>query len=174
MLAEAAELVLAAAAEPPPVSAGSVRSRLRHQIHDQMRESSETDRMLMRRPPILVQWSRINGPSVPFEHAVLAVRRGFRPCATNTPLPETAEHTLTNVLRSLHTEEASEDSGAWLFARVVSDGVVISVDRAFDSWPRWYPTAHVSQGPALEDLAWEMSQRQPQWRPAWASLLPTA
>ena len=89
------------------------------------------------------------------------MRHGFRPCPLNTPLPEAAEHTLTNVLRSLHTEEASEDSGAWLFARVVSDGVVISFDRAFDSWPRWYPIAHVSQGPALEDLAWEMAQRQP-------------
>jgi hypothetical protein len=172
-LEEAAELVLAAAADPPPVSAGSVRSRLRHQIHDQMRESSENDRMLMRRPPILVQWSRVNGPSVPFEHAVMAVRHGFRHCPMNTPLPQSTQHTLTNVLRSLHTEEASEDSGAWLFARVVSDGVVVSFDRAFDSWPQWYPTAHVSQGPALEDLAWEMAQRQPQWRPAWASLLPT-
>jgi hypothetical protein len=172
-LDEAAGLVLAAAADPPPVSAGSVRSRLRHQIHDQMRESSEIDRMLMRRPPILVQWSRVNGPSMAFEHAVMAVRHEFRPCPLNAALPEPAEHTLTNVLRSLHTEEASGDSGAWLFARVVSDGVVISFDRAFDSWPRWYPTAHVSQGPALEDLAWEMAQRQPRWRPAWASLLPT-
>ncbi len=172
-LEEAAALVLAAAAAPPPVSAGSVRSRLRHQIHDQMREAPESDRMLMRRPPILVQWSRINGPEVPFEHAVMAVRHGFRHCPLNSPLPEPTQHTLTNVLRTLHTEEASEESGAWLFARVVSDGVVVSFDRAFDSWPAWYPTAHVSQGPALEDLAWEMAQRQPRWRPAWASLLPT-
>jgi hypothetical protein len=171
-LEEAAALVLAAGAAPPPVSAGSVRSRLRHQIHDQMRDAPESDRMLMRRPPILVQWSRVNGPTAPFEHAVMAAQDGFRHCVLNTPLPQGAQHTLTNVLHTLHAEEASEDSGAWLFARVVSDGVVVSFDRAFDSWPSWYATAHVSQGPALEDLTWEMSQRQPQWRPAWASLLP--
>ena len=76
------------------------------------------------------------------------------------------------MLRSLHGEEAGDDSGAWLFARVTSDGVVVTFDRAFDSWPEWYRTTHGSQGPTLEDLAWEMEQRKPHWRPAWASLLP--
>ncbi len=171
-LEAAAELVLAAAADAPPVWAGSVRARLRDQIHDQMREAPEADRMLMRRPPILVQWSRVNGPAIPFEHAVMAVRNRFREAPTNTRLPEPAQRSLANVLRSLHSEEASEDTGAWLFARVTSDGVVVSFDRAFDSWPDWYRTTHVSQGPSLEDLAWEMEQRHPRWRPAWASLLP--
>jgi hypothetical protein len=171
-LDEAADLIAAASAEPPPVWEGSVRDRLRDQIHDQMRDAPELDRMLMRRPPILVQWSRINGPAAPFEHAVMAVRHGLRCSRTNTDLPESAERSLTNVLRTLHGEEASDDSGAWLFARVTSDGVVVTFDRAFDSWPEWYRTMHGSEGPALEDLAWEMEQRKPRWRPAWASLLP--
>ena len=46
---------------------GSVRSRLRDQVHGQMRDADEADRMLMQRPPSLVQWSRVNGPAVPFE-----------------------------------------------------------------------------------------------------------
>jgi hypothetical protein len=169
---EAADLVAAASAAPAPVWAGSVQHRLRDQIHDQMREAPEADRLLMRRPPILVQWSRVNGPAMPFEHSVMAVRDRLLCCPTNTRLPEPAARSLTNVLQTLHTEEAADDSGAWLFARVTSDGVVVNLDRAFDSWPEWYRTAHPSQGPALEDLAWEMEQRKPRWRPAWASLLP--
>ena len=172
LLEEATELVRAAGADAPPTSTGSVRSRLRDQIHDQMRDAPEADRMLMRRPPALVQWSRANGPAVAFEHAVLVRRDRFTPCPTNTPIPEPATRSLTNVLRSLRLEETGEDSGAWLFARVTSDGVVVSLERAFDSWPEWYRVSHVSQGPLLEDLAWEMTQRQPSWRPAWASLLP--
>ena len=171
-LEEAAAVIAAGATDPPPVWAGSVRDRLRDQVHDQMREARERDRLLMSRPPALVQWSRVNGPAVPFQHAVLAVRQGFRLAPTNTRLPDPTLQTLTNVLRTLHTEEASEDSGAWLFARVTSDGVVVSFERVFDSWPEWFATTHVSQGPTLEDLAWEMRQRKPRWRPAWASLLP--
>ena len=38
----------------------------------------------------------------------------------------------------------------------------------------WYQVRHSSQGPSLDDLAWEMSQRTSQWRPPWASLLPSA
>ena len=48
------------------------------------------------------------------------------------------------------------------------------LDRAFDSWPAWYQVRHASQGPSLDDLAWEMGQRDPLWQPAWASLLPSA
>jgi hypothetical protein len=173
-LEEAADLVAAASAEPPPVSSGSVRDRLRDQLHDQMRDAPEVDRMLMRRPPALVQWSRVNGPGIAFEHAVMAVRHRLQSAPTNTPLPDTTRQSLGNVLRTLHAEEAGEDSGAWLFARVASDGVVITFDRAFDSWPEWYRITHVSQGPTLDDLAWEMGQRKPQWRPAWASLLPAS
>ena len=130
--------------------------------------------MLMRRPPALVQWSRINGPGVPFEYAVMAVRDRITPAPTNTRLAAPAERTLTNVLRNLHSQEASEQSGAWLFARVTSDGVVVRLDRAFDSWPAWYQVQHASEGPSLDDLAWEMRQRDPLWQPAWASLLPSA
>ncbi len=76
------------------------------------------------------------------------------------------------MLGSLHRDEAGEESGAWLFARVTSDGVVVSIDRAFDSWPPWYQVQHAGDGPSLEDLAWEMGQRGRRWLPPWASLLP--
>ncbi len=130
------------------------------------------DRMLMQRPPSLVQWSRINGPAIAFEYAVMVMRDKITPAPTNTRLPAPIVRTLTNVVRSLHREEASEESGAWLFARVTSDGVGVRFDRAFDSWPEWFQLHHASDGPTLDDLAWEMGQRVPQWRPTWASLLP--
>ena len=73
-------------ADGPSSARGLVGSRLRDQIHGQMRDGSETDRMLMQRPPALVQWSRINGPGVPFEYAVMAVRGRITPAPTNTRL----------------------------------------------------------------------------------------
>ena len=171
-LEEAAEIARLASATAPRTSRGSVWSRLRDQIHDQMRGTLDIDRELMQRPPILVQWSRASGPGVPFEYDVMAVRGKVIPSPLNTPLPTHVIRSLTNVLRALHQEEASDESGAWLFARVTSDGVVIRFERAFDSWPPWYQARHSSQGPSLEDLAWEMGQRTPHWRPPWASLLP--
>jgi hypothetical protein len=171
-LEEAAEIARLAAATAPRTSPGSVWSRLRDQIHDQMRDTLDIDRELMQRPPILVQWSRASGPDVPFEYDVMAVRGKVIPSPLNTRLPTQVIRSLTNVLRTLHQEEASEESGAWLFARVTSDGVVIRFERAFDSWPPWYQVRHSSQGPSLDDLAWEMAQRTPRWRPPWASLLP--
>jgi hypothetical protein len=171
-LEEAAEIARLASSLAPRTSRGSVRSRLRDQIHDQMRDTEDVDRELMQRPPVLVQWSRANGPGVPFEYAVMVVRDRIVPSPVNSPLRLPVVRTLTNVLRSLHEEEASEESGAWLFARVTSDGVVVRFDRAFDSWPAWYQVRHSSQGPSLEGLSWEMAQRAPSWRPAWASLLP--
>jgi hypothetical protein len=105
---------------------------------------------------------------------VMAVRDRIIPSPWSSRLSSHVIGSLTNVLRSLHSEEAGEESGAWLFARVTSDGVVVRLDRAFDSWPGWYQVRHTSQGPSLDDLAWEMSQRTPEWRPPWASLLPPA
>jgi hypothetical protein len=171
-LEEAAELVRLAGADAPRRARGSVGFRLRDQIHDQMRDTEEADRMLLQRPPSLVQWSRINGPGTPFEYAVMVIRDRFVPAETNTVLPDAAVGTLTNVLGGLHRDEASDESGAWLFARVTSDGTVVRFDRVFDSWPQWYAVRHPSQGPSLEDLAWEMGQRTPAWQPAWATLLP--
>jgi hypothetical protein len=153
---------------------GAVLRRLRQQIHEQMRAGQERDRVLIQRPPLVVYWSRANGPQLPYEHAVMAVRGELRPAPTNTALPPLVERTLTNVLLQLHREEASDESGAWLFARVWSDGSMVSFDRAFDTWPEWYQVRHTSQGPSLEDLAWEMAQRSPEWRPAWSTLLPPA
>lgn len=171
-LDEAVELVRQARREAPRRPRGSVGFRLRDQVHDQMHDAEETDRMLMQRPPALVRWSRVSGPAVPFQHAVMAVRDRLAAAPSNTRLPAPALLSLTNVLRTLHVEEANEHSGAWLFARVSYDGVMVRFDRAFDSWPPWYDVHRATQGPCLDDLAWEMSQRAPAWRPAWASLLP--
>lgn len=168
----AVEVVLQAAATAATASYGAVRTRLRNQIHEQMRDAAETDRVLMQRPPALVRWSRVNGPGHAFEHAVLATPRGLVPSPMNTPLAEPAARTLANVLATLHREEADEESGAWLFARATSDGVGVRFTRAFDSWPQWFRVQDSDQGPSMDDLAWEMDQRAPRWRPAWASLLP--
>jgi hypothetical protein len=173
-LEEAAEIIRLAAGAAPRRSRGFVRSRLRDQIHGQMRDTDDVDRELMQRPPILVQWSRANGPGVPFEYAVMTVQGRMVPSPANSRLATSVEHTLTNVLSTLHDEEASDESGAWLFARVTSDGVVVRFDRAFDGWPAWYQVRHTSQGPSLDDLSWEMAQRTRTWQPAWASLLPGA
>jgi len=173
-LEEAVELVRLAGATAPARQSGSVGFRLRDQIPGQMRDATEADRMLMQRPPSLVQWSRINGPAIPFEYAVMVLRDQITPAPTNTRLPAPVVRTLTNVVGSLHREEASEESGAWLFARVTSDGVMVRFDRAFDSWPAWFQVHHSREGPTLVDLAWEMGQRTPRWRPNWSSLLPRA
>ena len=171
-LEEAAEIARLAAATAPRTSGGSVRTRLRDQIHSQMRDTEDVDREQMQRPPILVQWLRASGPRAPFEYAAMAVHGRFIASPVNSLLPTHVVRSLTNVLRTLHEEEAGEESGAWLFARVTSDGVVIRIDRAYDSWPAWYQVRHTSQGPSLDDLTWEMAQRAPAWRPPWASLLP--
>src|SRR4051794_29744985 len=171
-LEEAAEITRLAAVTAPRTSRGSVLTRLRDQVHDQMRDTDDVDRELMQRPPILVQWSRASGPGVAFEYDVMAVRGRIVPSPLNPDLPAPVVRSLTNVLSTLHQEEATEESGAWLFARVSSAGVVIRLERAFDGWPPWFRVHHSSQGPSLQDLAWEMAQRTPPWRPPWASLLP--
>ena len=86
--------------------------------------------------------------------------------------PRSARSTLRHVLEHLHRQEASEDHGAWLFARVHSDGAVVRLDRAFDHWPRWWRAAGPGQGHSLADLRWEIDQRAEAWRPAWSALVP--
>ena len=173
-LEAAAELAQRARTTAPTGSVGAVRARLRDQIHDQMRDAQERDRMLLQRPPVLVRWLRASGPRARFEYAVMMTRQRTVVSPTSSSLSEPVARSLANVLTGLHSEEAGEQSGAWLFARVVSDGVVIVLERAFDSWPEWFQVRHVDQGPSLEDLAWEMQQRSAAWRPLWASLLPSA
>ena len=99
-----------------------------------------------------MQWSRVNGPAVPFEYVVMITRDRLVAAPTNSRLPAPAERSLANVLRALHREEANEEYGAWMFARVTSDGVVVGFDRAFDSWPWWFQLHDSSEGPSLEDL----------------------
>ncbi|MCW2818524.1 MAG: hypothetical protein JWR42_1311 [Marmoricola sp.] len=172
-LLAALALVAAAGGTAPAATAGSVLSRLRHQIHEQMRDAAEADRVLLQRPPAVVHWARANGPRMPFTWSVMWLRGEAVPGAGSTRLPDAVRRSLTNVLAELHRSEAGEESGAWLFARVHSpDGVVVAFDRAFDSWPSWFAVHHRDRGPSLVDLAWEMSQRGSAWRPAWASLLP--
>lgn len=166
------ELLRSAESELPPPVGGTVSGRLLVQIHEQMRDATEADRTLIQRPAVLVQWSRINGPSPPFEYAVMAARNQLVPATTNTRFTTTATRSLTNVLHRLRHDEASDEYGAWLFARVWHDGRMLHFDRAYDSWPGWYQARRPNQGPSMADLAWEMDQRSPQWRPRWASLLP--
>lgn len=171
-LAAALAVVREAGGPAPALSRGPVRVRLRDQVHDQMREAVEADRMLLQQPPEVVAWGRVHAPRGPFEHAVVMRRDEAVPAVTNTALPRAARRALTNVLRDLHRKEAGDEHGAWLFARVSGDGRVVRFDRAFDHWPAWWRVAHPGQGPALDDLAWEMAQRSPAWRPGWATLLP--
>lgn len=148
---------------------GSIRTRLREQIHRQMRDTAEHDRGLPERPTLLARWQRIADPRMPFVHTVLVDEGQLVTVTDHLPLSEAAEQSLTNVLHELHRDEAGEDSGAWLVARVCFDGTRITLDRAFDSLPEWY----TGPGPTLHTLSWEMQQRTRRWRPAWSTLLPS-
>lgn len=147
---------------------GTIRNRLREQIHRQMRDTVDRDRGLPERPTLLARWARITEPRAPFEHVVLVDEGQLVATTDRLPLPEAAMHSLANVLQELHRAEAGDESGAWIVARVRFDGVRITLDRAFDSLPEWY----TGPSPTLRALSWEMEQRSPQWRPAWATLLP--
>lgn len=171
-LAAATSLLVDAAGPAPRLTRGTRVSRLRDQVHQQMREATEADRMLLQQPPELVRWAQVHGPRRGFEHAVMVRRHELVEAPANTALPRAARRTLAHVLRDLHRQESAPDHGAWLFARVRSDGVVTRFDRAFDHWPSWWRVAHPAQGPTLDELAWEMGQRAPAWRPSWSSLLP--
>jgi hypothetical protein len=148
---------------------GTVRNRLKVQIHRQMRDTAERDRGLPERPTLLARWARIAEPRAPFEHLVMVDEGELVTITEDLPLPPAAVQSLANVLQELHRAEAGEDSGAWILARVRFDGARITLDRAFDSLPAWY----AGPGPTLRALTWEMQQRTRRWRPAWATLLPT-
>jgi hypothetical protein len=147
---------------------GTIRNRLKVQIHRQMRDTLEHDRGLPERPTLLARWARIAEPRLPFEHVVLVDEGELVTTSDGVPLSEASLLTLTNVLHELHRAEAGEESGAWIVARVRFDGARITLDRAFDSLPPWY----TGPGPTLRALNWEMQQRTGRWRPAWATLLP--
>lgn len=147
---------------------GSIRKRLRDQIHRQMRDAPERDRSLPPRPTLLARWARITDPHVAFEHVVVVDQGELVPVTEASHLPAPALQSLVNVLNELHRAEAGEESGAWIAARVRFDGTRIALDRAFDSLPSWY----AGDGPSLRALSWEMQQRSRSWRPAWATLLP--
>ena len=163
MLLDAARGVAHVAAQ------GSIRIRLREQIHRQMRDTVEHDRGLPERPTLLARWQRITDPAAPFVHTVMVDEGQLVALSDGLPFPEPAAQSLANVLQALHREEAGDESGAWLVARVRFDGSRITLDRAFDSLPDWY----VGPGPTLRTLSWEMQQRSRRWRPAWATLLPS-
>ncbi|MGO4257873.1 hypothetical protein [Marmoricola sp. RAF53] len=147
---------------------GSIRKRLRQQIHAQMRETPERDRGLPVRPTLLARWARVTEPVGDFVRTVQVDEgRLAAPDGAET-LPEAMAASLHNVLRELHRAEADEESGAWLLARVSYSDGRIRLDRAFDGLPAWY----AGKGPTLRALTWEMQQRSPRWRPAWATLLP--
>jgi hypothetical protein len=88
----------------------------------------------------------------------------------NRGLPEPETRSLENVLNELRLLETDESTGAWLFARVSSNGRSVELDRRYDSWPGWYVAP--AAGPSLTGLHLEMSRRAPRWRPPWSTLLP--
>jgi len=147
---------------------GAIRKRLRSQIHRQMRDTVERDRGLPERPTLLARWLRVSEPGISFEHTVLVDMGKLVPLGDAPWLPETLQVSLTNILRELHRDEAGEESGAWIAAQVRVAAGRISLARAFDSLPPWY----AGKGPTMRALSWEMHQRSPDWRPAWATLLP--
>ena len=148
---------------------GTVRNRLREQIHRQMRDTKETDRGLPERPTLLARWARITEPPATFEHIVMVDEGELVEVTRDLPLSPAAAGSLANVLSELHRAEAGDDSGGWMLVRVRYDGARITLDRAFDSLPEWFG----GTGPTLRALSWEMQQRSDRWRPAWASLLPS-
>lgn len=146
---------------------GRVRSLLSQEIHAQMRSTRDRDRLQPRRPAALVRWARVADVPEHFNFTVRAERGRLIADPESDFLPTQFRTQLLNVLARLHVEEASEEGGAWLFARVTGDGSRVSFDRAYDGMPEWYDDTPIP----LDALAWEMSQRAPGWRPAWASLL---
>lgn len=147
---------------------GSIRKRLKQQIHEQMRETADRDRGLPVRPTLLARWARVTAPPSAFEHVVVVEEGQLVVERTGVHLPETMQVSLGNILRELHRSEADEESGAWLAAMVHFADGRISMHRAFDGLPTWYD----GKAPTLRALSWEMQQRDPRWRPAWSSLLP--
>lgn len=147
---------------------GAIRKRLRSQIHRQMRDTRERDRGLPERPTLLARWLRVSEPGISFVHTVLVDEGELVPLGDSPWLPETLQVSLNNVLRELHRAEAGEESGGWLAAQVRVEQGRITLARAFDSLPSWYP----GKGPTMRALTWEMQQRSAAWWPAWATLLP--
>ena len=147
---------------------GTLRHLLASEIDAQMRMTPERDRLLPSRPVPLVRWAVAAKPPAGFTYIVRASRTGLiRTSTFIPPLPATHSRSLDAVLLNLYRDEAADHSGAWLFARVLFNGIQIHLDRAFDSVPAW-----ASEAPPLEELAEEMGRRAPAWRPAWAQLLP--
>jgi hypothetical protein len=163
-------LLIAAQGVAHVAAQGAIRNRLKDQIHRQMRDTRDRDRGLPERPTLLARWARVTEPGPPFAHQVVLDDDGqLAPLSDRSPLPADLIHTLTNVLHDLHRAEAGDESGGWITAQVRFDGARIVLDRAFDSLPPWY----AGKGPTLRALTWEMQQRSPRWRPAWATLLPS-
>lgn len=163
----ARKILREAAGEAPPVQ-GTVRRLLALEIEAQMRRTRDRDRLLPQRPVPLVRWATVAKPPGGFTYAVRASNSGLVRTNDFVPrLPSGSIQSLHNVLTDLYIDEASDVSGGWLFARVRFNGVQIHLDRAFDGQPLWSSLA-----PSLEELADEMSRRDPAWRPAWTLLLP--
>ena len=151
-----------------PLSA-TATAHLREQIHLQMRSSPELgDRGHPARPALLRQWARVNLDRRPVpacrvrrgRRARRRVRRRRRP---TTGLADAEQRSIDNVLMELRMTETDEKSGAWLFARVTSDGRSAEVDRAYDTWPAWYVAP--AAGPTMSALHAEMDQRAPDVAP---------
>lgn len=152
--------------EATPVQVG-VRSLLAGEIYAQMRRTPDRDRGQPARPAAVVRWARVVDVPEHFNLTVRAERGQLIPDPESDSLPTRFRTQLLNVLTQLYASEASEDGGAWLFARVVCEGPRVRFDRAYDGMPEWYDDTPLP----LDALAWEMSRRRREWRPPWAALL---
>lgn len=165
--APALALLTAAHVDGPPAQ-GAVRMLLATEIQAQMRITQDRERNLPQRPAVVVRWARVAEPPPGFTFSMHQQDGGLGPALGNSPIAEQFRLTLVNVFEQLHAEEASETSGAWLFARLSFDGRNVHFERAFDGRPWWYE----DDGPTLRTLAAEMRRRSREWRPAWSGLLP--
>lgn len=160
-------LLVAARGAAPVNSQSGVRRRVAGQVYDQMRDTREVDRGHSSQPMALVNWLRVTRPR-PFTELARVQEGVVELMGQSRRLVREQVERLTAVLQQLHRDEAADDSGAWLMARVVYDGVSITLERAFDSLPAWYD----ADPPGLAALTWEMRQRVQRFRPAWVRLLP--
>lgn len=168
--ASAALDLLRRAAGETSAAQGQVGRFLEAEVHQQMRAARERDRVLPQRPVPLVRWSRVADLPGTFTFVVRCEFGRLVADIGNDYVGEQHTSALLNVLGTLLHDEATDDGGAWLFARVRRVAGRLEYDRAFDGWPEWYD----GPGPSLRALAWEMSQRSAPWRPPWSRLLPTA
>ena len=76
---------------------------------------------------------------------------------------------VATLAKRLREAEAHPEQGRWIWLRVALTAGGVRLERAYDHLPVWW--AGTPEGLWLRDLASEMEQRAPAWRPRWTDLL---